>query len=49
LIFRDKDKKVTAGNYFTYEYYEKGNWVKAIVKDNKNHVVPDERNYTYFE
>lgn len=46
---RYKDNKVTASNYLTYEYDEKGNWVKAIVKDDKNHVIIAERSYTYFE
>jgi hypothetical protein len=49
LILKDKDNKVTSSNYFTYEYDEKGNWVKAVVKDDKNHVVIEERSYTYFE
>jgi hypothetical protein len=49
LIFKDKDNKITASNYFTYEYDEKGNWIKAVVKDDKNHVVIEERSYTYFE
>lgn len=49
LILKDKDNNVTASNYFTYEYDEKGNWVKAIAKDDKNHVVIEERTYTYFE
>lgn len=49
LKIKDKDNNVTASNYFTYEYDEKGNWVKAIVKDDKNHVVIEERSYTYFE
>jgi hypothetical protein len=49
LKIRDKDNKVTASNYFTYEYDANGNWVKAVVKDDKNHVVIEERSYTYFE
>jgi len=49
LKIRDKDNKVTGSNYFTYEYDQKGNWVRAIVKDDKNHVVIEERSYTYFE
>jgi hypothetical protein len=49
LVMRDKDNKITASNYITYEYDAKGNWVKAIVKDDKNHVIIAERNYTYFE
>ena len=48
LNLRDKDNKVSS-NYFTYEYDKKGNWIKAIVKDDKNHVVIEERSYTYFE
>lgn len=48
LHIRDKDNKVSS-NYFTYEYDQKGNWVKAIVKDDKKHVVIEERSYTYFE
>jgi hypothetical protein len=49
LTLYNKDKKVTAVNYFTYEYDNKGNWVRAIVKDNKGFVVIEERAYTYFE
>jgi len=49
LIFKDKDNKITASNNCTYEYDEKGNWLKAIVKDDKNHVVIAERSYTYYE
>lgn len=49
LKIKDKDNNVTASNYFTYEYDAKGNWIKAIVKDDKNHVVIEERSYTYFE
>ena len=49
LKIKDKDNKVTGSNYLTYEYDAKGNWVKAIVKDDKNHVVIEERSYTYFE
>lgn len=49
LKIKDKDNKVTDSNYFTYEYDAKGNWVKAVVKDDQNHVVIEERSYTYFE
>jgi len=49
FIFKDKDNNVAASNYFTYEYHEKGNWVKAVAKDDNNHVVIEERSYTYFE
>jgi hypothetical protein len=49
LTILDKDKKVSAVNYLTYEYDSKGNWVKAIVKDLKGIVVIEERTYTYFE
>ncbi|HPT22534.1 MAG TPA: hypothetical protein PLR88_11360 [Bacteroidales bacterium] len=51
LKIYDKDKNVTGINYFTYEYDQKGNWTKAIVKDgiNKDITVIEERVYTYFE
>ena len=49
LTFYDKDKKVTGVNHFTYEYDQKGNWTKAIVKDDIGIVVIEERTYTYFE
>jgi hypothetical protein len=49
LILKDKDNNVTGSNYITYEYDEKGNWTKAIVKDDKNHVVIEERSYIYIE
>jgi hypothetical protein len=49
LKFYDKERKVTAENYFTYEYDKIGNWIKAIVKDNKGIVVIEEREYQYFD
>jgi len=49
LAFYDKDKKSTGVNHFTYEYDQKGNWTKAVVKDDKGFVVIEERTYTYFE
>lgn len=49
LNLRDKENKITAANYMTYECDKKGNWIKAIVKDLKNRVVIEERSYTYFE
>lgn len=49
LTILDKDKKVSAVNYCTYEYDNKGNWIKAIIKDAKGIVVIEERTYTYFE
>jgi hypothetical protein len=48
LVIWDKDNKTTGTNAFTYEYDNKGNWVRAIVKDQKNKVVIEERSYTYF-
>lgn len=49
LQITDVENYNTASNYLTYEYDEKGNWVKAIVKDDKNHVVIEERSYEYFD
>jgi hypothetical protein len=49
LKIRDKDNKVTGSNYLTYEYDAMGNWVKAIIKDDFNRVVIEERTYSYFE
>jgi hypothetical protein len=50
LTFFDKDKKVTETVQRTYlQYDEKGNWLKAIAKDTKGHVVISERTYTYLE
>lgn len=46
---RDKDNNITATNNATYEYDQKGNWVKAYVKDKKNGLAIVERTYTYFE
>ena len=45
----DKDKIVTAKTSSTYEYDERGNWVKSIFKDEKGFTVLCERVYTYFE
>lgn len=49
LLLKDKENNITSSNYFTYEYDAKGNWIKAIVKDDKNHVVIEERSYIYFD
>jgi len=49
LEFYDKDKKLTAVNHFTYEYDQKGNWIKAVTKDDRGFVVIEERTYAYFE
>ena len=49
LAFYDKDKKSAGVNHFTYEYDQKGNWTKAIVKDDRGFVVIEERSYAYFE
>jgi len=49
LTILDKDKKLSAVNYLTYEYDSKGNWIKAYVKDQKGIVVIEERTITYFE
>jgi hypothetical protein len=49
LTILDKDKKVSAVNYFTYDYDNKGNWTRAIVKDDKGKVVIEERNYSYYD
>jgi hypothetical protein len=48
LIFYNRNKEIIAEDYFTYEYDNKGNWVKAIVKNQKGKVVIEERTYTYF-
>ena len=48
LIFYDRDKVIIDEDYFAYEYDTKGNWVKAIVKNQKGKVVIEERKYTYF-
>jgi len=49
LTFYDKDKIVTGKSSSTYEYDEKGNWVRNIIKDDKGFTVICERVYTYFE
>jgi hypothetical protein len=45
----DKDKIMTSKTSTTYEYDEKGNWVKGIIKDQKGLTIICERVYTYFE
>jgi hypothetical protein len=46
----DKDKKVKEVYTRTYPDYDaKGNWVKAITKDNKGHIVMSERTYFYYQ
>ena len=47
--FFDKDKNVAAKTYSTYEYDEKGNWIKVICKNDKGFTIICERVYTYFE
>lgn len=49
LTLLDKERKVSAVNYFTYDYDNKGNWTRAIVKDDKGIVVIEERNYSYYD
>lgn len=49
LSIINKNKDVSASNYFTYEYDQAGNWTKAIVKDDKGIVVVEERSYSYYE
>ena len=49
LSFYDKDRKSAGVNHFTYEYDQKGNWTKAIAKDDRGFVVIEERTYTYFD
>ncbi len=45
----DKDKKATRVYSRTYpEYDSRGNWIKAVTKDDKGHTVISERTYTYF-
>lgn len=47
---KDKDGKVLEGHTRTYtEYDVKGNWVKAITKDNKGHTIFSERMYFYYQ
>lgn len=48
LIFYNWNREIIAEDYFTYEYDKKGNWVKAIVKNQNGKVVIEERKYTYF-
>lgn len=45
----DKDKNVIGKTYSTYEYDQRGNWIKATIRDDKGFTVISERVYTYFE
>jgi hypothetical protein len=47
--FYDKDKNITAKTLSSYEYDDKGNWIKVICKDDKGFAVIGERVYTYFD
>ena len=47
--FYDKDKNVRSHTLSSYEYDDKGNWVKVICKDDKGFTVIGERTYTYFD
>lgn len=50
VTFFDKDKKATGTFTRTYpEYDAKGNWIKAISKDDKGNTVISERTYLYYE
>lgn len=49
LRIYDKEENVKASNFISYEYDKTGNWVKAIVKDDKGNVIVEEREYTYYE
>jgi hypothetical protein len=48
-ISLDKDKNVTGKTYSTYEYDQRGNWIKSTTRDDKGFAVISERVYTYFE
>ncbi|MDX9772590.1 MAG: hypothetical protein RBT02_04105 [Bacteroidales bacterium] len=45
----DKDKVLATKTSTTYEYDEKGNWIKGIVKDQRDFTIICERVYNYFE
>jgi hypothetical protein len=45
----DKDKNVTSQQSASYEYDERGNWIKVICKDKKGFTLIGERVYTYFK
>lgn len=48
--FLDGEKKITGTNQFTYEYDNRGNWIKAICKDPASGItMMSERSYKYFE
>ncbi len=47
--FYDKDKNISSRTASSYEYDDKGNWIKVICKDDKGFVVIGERIYTYFD
>jgi hypothetical protein len=47
--FFDKDKNITSTQSASYEYDERGNWIKVICKDKRGFAFISERVYTYFE
>jgi hypothetical protein len=47
--FYDKDKNITSRTTSTYEYDDRGNWIRLICKDDKGFAVIGERTYTYFD
>ncbi len=50
ITFYDKNKNASEVVNRNYpEYDAKGNWVKAITKDDKGHTLVSERTYTYFQ
>lgn len=49
LVIFGGDNSIKGSNFFTYEYDDKGNWTKAVVKDDMERHYIEERTYTYFE
>jgi uncharacterized protein YuzE len=50
ITFYDKNKIATEVISRTYpEYDSHGNWLKAITKDNKGHILHSDRTYFYFQ
>jgi hypothetical protein len=49
LTYFEKNKKLGVISFINYENDQKGNWIKAIAKDDKGNVVMMERTYTYYK
>jgi hypothetical protein len=46
--YHNKENEITRAFYHSYEYDERGNWIRAIVKDLNNRMIIQERTIIYY-